>query len=431
VLRRLKGNSPERFLLFGRGISPVDPATRPAELGHWVDEAGRVEPVANVREAPPQGRSMSTSCDPPDLQPALGRTYLVFREADGRLLGQLAFHRDSRPTEAFPIADVGLFADSSWGRQVYQSSFDTAAPPNEAAEAAAGAAADEAHGTVTLRKPITAEAAEALARRAGAVPLSVTVARGSSRADYGFGAELASIGLFADALAWAGRSGTPPEAVRELARQLATTYTAYDFETDGAKIANANDILALAREGEGRPGVTAFVYRGGGEVRRRLQAEPLVASVGLAVQVRGRIGPAGQPVPPEEARPFPNSLQAADLHRRLAALAGLEVADAVLAGTWQLVDVDALPVAAGTLILRLGGGKMSGTLACSRFEGGYELKGQVLVFNTVKPSVAACAKAPTTWLGEGFFENPVATVRSTGSELILSRGNAIYRFVRA
>jgi hypothetical protein len=131
VLRRLKGNSPERFLLFGRGISPVDPATRPAELGHWVDEAGRVEPVANVREAPPQGRTMSTSCDPPDLQPALGRTYLVFREADGRLLGQLAFHRDSRPTEAFPIADVGLFAVSSWGRQGLSVLFRYGAPPNE------------------------------------------------------------------------------------------------------------------------------------------------------------------------------------------------------------------------------------------------------------------------------------------------------------
>jgi heat shock protein HslJ len=260
----------------------------------------------------------------------------------------------------------------------------------------------------------------------------VTVARGSSRADYGFGAELASIGLFADALAWAGRSGTPPEAVRELARQLATTYTAYDFETGRSE---DRECERHSRAREGRRGAHrshGLSYIGAAaRLRRRLQAEPLVASVGLAVQVRGRIGPAGQPVPPEEARPFPNSLQAADLHRRLAALAGLEVADAVLAGTWQLVDVDALPIAAGTLILRLGGGKMSGTLACSRFEGGYELKGQVLVFNTVKPSVAACAKAPTTWLGEGFFENPVATVRSTGSELILSRGNAIYRFVRA
>jgi hypothetical protein len=108
----------------------------------------------------------------------------------------------------------------------------------------------------------------------------------------------------------------------------------------------------------------------------------------------------------------------------------MSVEDAEIAGHWQLASVDTLSVAPGTLTLRLGGGRISGTLTCSTFDGRYDLQGRVMVFSGPKPKIAGCPKSETTWLGEGFFENPVATLRSTGTELVLSRGNAVYRFVR-
>jgi len=429
VLRRLKGSSPDRFILFGTGIMPIDPAAKAWDLGHWVDEAGRVEPFAGVREAPVQGRTTGTSCDPPDLRPALGRTYLVFREVDGRLLGPLVFHPGGRATEAFPIADVGLFADSSWARQAYHS-----APlrPNQASTTGRlDAAPDDHHGVVAFRTPVSAQAAEALARKAGATPVSVTVAIGKSVADYGLGSGLASLKLFEQAVSWAGRSSTPPEALRELARQLATAYTAHDFETDGAKIANARDLLAISAPQDPKTAaISGFVFRGGADVRRALQASPAVQSVTPAVRIRERTGAPVSPVPAEEGSPFPAAVGAAELHRRLSHLAEVSISDAAIAGSWRLASVDTLPVETKTLTLRLGGGRVSGTLACSSFEGSYDLQGTIILFSTPKPSVAGCAKAETTWLGEGFFENPAATVRSTGAELVLSRGNAAYRFVR-
>jgi hypothetical protein len=257
------------------------------------------------------------------------------------------------------------------------------------------------------------------------------VTKGRAAAEYGLGPEMASLRLFAEAAAWAGRSGTPPEALRELARQLANTYTAYDFETDGAKIANARDLLALSAPNEvGTPGISGFLFRGGADVRRVLEASAAVETVGPAVRVRERVGAPVAPLPAEEERAFPTPIGAAELHRRLSALAEVAVADAAIAGNWRLASVDGLAVEPGTLTLRLGEGRISGTLACSTFEGRYDLQGQVMLFSTLKPGVAGCRKAETTWLGERFFEDPAATVRSTGAELVLSRGNGVYRFVR-
>jgi hypothetical protein len=429
VLRRLKGGSPDRFILFGSGVEPVNHSAKASELGHWVDDAGRVEPFPYVREVSVQGRTMMTSCDPPDLRPALGRTYLVFREADGRLLGPVVFHPGGRATEAFPIADVGLFAESSWARQVYHSA--PPAPDRTAGRGRADALPDDQYGIVRFRTPLSAAAAEALARRAGATPVSVTVTNGTTNADYGLGVEVASLRLFTDAVAWAGRSSTPAEALRELGRQLASTYTAYDFETDGAKIANVRDLLAMSASNEAATfGISGFLFRGGAEVRRALQASAVVQSVTQAVRVRERVGAPVAPLPAEAASAFPTSLGAAELHRRISGLAGMSVEDAVIAGHWRLVSVDTLSVAPGTLTLRLGGGRISGTVACSTVDGRYDLQGRVMVFSGPKPKIAGCPKSETTWLGEGFFENPVATVRSTGTELVLSRGNAVYRFVR-
>jgi hypothetical protein len=422
VLRRLKGDSPDRFFLFGRSLAALDPSAKASDLRHWVDPEGRVYPFTNARELPARGREMMTSCDPPDIEARAGRVYLVFREADGRLLGSLPFHPGQRPAEGYAFADVGLAPDSPWARHVPHPEYRRRPEPD--------GVPDEAHGLLIFKSPVPAGTAEALARRAGAVPFAVTVMRGASRADYRLGTELAWPGLIGDAVTWASRNRTDSAGLRELARQAVDAWSAYDLGTDTAKREYALDLLGLAEpEPVGQPLVAGFAFRGGAAVRRVLAASQEVAMVQPAVRIRDRLG-----APPVASAP-PSIPPAADpfaevLHQRLAALAGREVADAAVAGAWQLADVDGIPIPRDTLRLRLDGGKLSGTLSCSSFAGRYRLVGLTMTFDAPKPSLATCAKRDTDWLGEGFWAEPVATVRSTGAELVLARGNARYRFVR-
>ncbi len=422
VLRRLKGGSPDRFLLFGRSLAALDPSAKPSDLRHWVDPEGRVYPFTNARELPARGREMMTSCDPPDIEARAGRVYLVFREADGRLLGSLPFHPGQRPAEGYAFADVGLAPDSPWARHVPHPEYRRRPSPE--------AVPDEAHGLITFKSPVPAATAEALARRAGAVPFAVSLVRGTSRADYRLGTEVAWPGIIGDAITWASRNRPDTAGLSELARQAVGSWSAYDLETDTAKREHALDLLALTRpEQAGAPLVTGFAFRGGAAVQRVLAASPDVAMVQPAIRVRGRLGaPLNGSAPP--SAPLAADPTAEVLHQRLAALAGREVADAALAGAWRLADVDGIPVLPDTLRLRLGGGQLFGTLSCSSFAGHYRLVGLTIAFDAPKPSLAACPRRDTDWLGEGFWAEPVATVRSTGAELVLACGNARYRFVR-
>jgi hypothetical protein len=422
VLRRLKGDSADRFFLFGRSLAGLDPSAKPSDLRHWVDPEGRVYPFANARELPARGREMMTSCDPPEIEARTGRVYLVFREADGRLLGTLPFHPGQRPAEGYAFADVGLAPDSPWARHMPH--------PEYRRRSNSEMVPDEAHGLIMFKSPVPAATADALARRAGAVPYAVSVVWGTSRADYRLGTELAWPGIIGDAITWASRNRTDTAGLSELARQAVDAWSAYDLGTDTAKREYALDLLALAEpEQMGQPRVAGFAFSGGAAVRRLLAASPDVARVQPAVRVRDRLGS------PSTASTTPSRPSAADpsaevLHQRLAALAGREVADAALAGAWRLADVDGIPVLPDTLRLRLGEGKLSGTLSCSSFAGRYRLVGLTMTFDLPKPSLAPCPKRDTDWLGEGFWAEPVATVRSTGAELVLARGNARYRFVR-
>lgn len=422
VLRRLKGNSPDRFLLFGRGLAALDADAKPSDLRHWVDPEGRVYPFVNARELPAMGREMMTSCDPPDVEARTGRTYLIFREADGRLLGPLLFHPGQRPAEGYAFADVGLPADSSWARHVPHPEYRTRPVPD--------VTTDDAHGLLLFKAPVTAATAKSLARRAGAAPFAVTVVRGASRAEYRLATELAWLELFDDAVAWAASNRADPAGLRELARRTVDAHSAYDIGTDGAKRDHALDLLALANPGDdAAPLVAGFAFQGDAAVRRALATSPAVASVQAAARIRGRVG--APPADRIERPSAPSGEPTAEvLHQRLAALAGREVADAALAGAWRLTDVDGIAVLADTLRLRLGGGQLSGTLSCRPFEGRYRLVGLTMTFDAPKPSLATCPKRETDWLGEGFWAEPVATVRGTGAELVLARGNARYRFVR-
>jgi len=422
VLRRLKGDSPDRFLLFGRSLAALDPDAKPSDLRHWVDPEGRVYPFANTRELPAMGRETMTSCDPPDVEARPGRTYLIFREADGRLLGSLPFHPDQRPVAGYAFADVGLPPDSAWARHVPHPEYRRRQRPT------AETAPDEAHGLLTFRTPVPAATAKALARRAGAVPFAVTVARSGSRAEYRLGTELAWLGIIDDAVAWGARNRTDRAGLRALAGRTVDAYSAYDLGTDAAKRDYALGLLALDQlEPDAAPLVAGLAFRGDAAVRRALAAAPEVASVRTAARIRDRIG---EPPSGPTQRPAASAEGPAPeiLHQRLAALAGRAVAEEALAGAWRLVDVDGIPVPADTL--RLGGGQVSGTLACSPFAGRYEITGLTIRFDAPKPARAACPKRDTDWLGEGFWAEPVATVRKTGAELLLARGNARYRFVR-
>lgn len=424
VLRRLKGDSPDRFILFGTGLPAANAIAQASRLEHWVDPDGRVYPHTNVRELPVRGRETMTSCDPPDLQARPGRTYLVFREADGRLLGPLLFHPDQRPVAGYAFADVGLPPDSSWARHVPHPEYRRRPTPR------LETAPDEAHGLLTFRTPVPAATAKALARRAGAVPFAVTVGRGETRAEYRLGTELAWPGIIDDAVAWAARNRTDRAGLRALAAQVVDAYSAYDLGTDTVKREHALDLLALDEpEIEAAPLIAGFAFRGDAAVRRALAAAPEVASLQAAVRIRDRVG--APPVAAAERPAAPDESSAPEiLHQRLAVLAGREVADAALAGAWRLADVDGIPVPPDTLRLRLGGGEVSGALACSPFAGRYELAGLTIRFDAPKPARLTCPKRDTDWLGEGFWAEPVATVRKTGQELLLARGNARYRFVR-
>ncbi|AKQ40828.1 hypothetical protein CP97_00330 [Aurantiacibacter atlanticus] len=112
VIERVKGNSPDRFSLF---VGASGPDHRDIEAQHWVDEQGRVTPYPFPLEQVPQadGNYSMTSCHPGWLAVREGETYVVFRNADGRLLGRFALYEDLF-TAAFPLVQAGLGTREGW-----------------------------------------------------------------------------------------------------------------------------------------------------------------------------------------------------------------------------------------------------------------------------------------------------------------------------
>jgi hypothetical protein len=420
VLSRIKGASAERFLLFGRAFGAVDPAAQADSLGHWLDDAGRVVPFENVREAPLSRLQAISSCDPPQLAARPGRIYLVFRGADGRLLGPARFHADGAPVRGFPFADVGLPADSAWARQVMM--LAVGAEPSSVPPASAPASASERRAV--FRTPLSAAAARALLERAAVVPAAVTVVRGGATGEYRPGTGQAGPGLLDAALAWAQGWGGAEEGaagLREIARQTVEAYGVYDLSADTVKRMAAEQLLALAASAEaGSPSVAAVTFAASPAAERALAASPQVLAVepaAVSARVRGP-ATAGRPLEPVE------------IHRRLAALSGREVGAGEVEGDWRLAQVDSYMVPAGTLELSLKGGALSGRLACAPFSGRYALKGMAIQMTAPKPSIAACPKRETDWFGDFFWRDPVSTVRGTGAALVLQSLNATYRFER-
>lgn len=128
-IANLKGGGPDRFSLFGTGLTlrPEADHLLTAPLQHFTREDGRVVPFPYNEErqrqlfsnpgGPPPPPMTMTSCSPPELAGKTGRFYVVMRGADGRLLANFPLY-DGAPSPAFGWVPVTLANDDYWLRAV-------------------------------------------------------------------------------------------------------------------------------------------------------------------------------------------------------------------------------------------------------------------------------------------------------------------------
>ena len=174
-IAHLKGNGPDRFSLFGSGLTIQPDAERifKAPLQHFTGEDGRVRPFGYNEER--QGRLFPpvsgvepppvqmTSCSPPGLAGETGRFYVVMRGADGRLLGNFSLYGETR-AQAFGFVPVRLEREDHWLRAVLMGT--------ENRQPAEGPAVLHLSGNVDPAR------IEAALRRAGVIPVAAFVRSG-------------------------------------------------------------------------------------------------------------------------------------------------------------------------------------------------------------------------------------------------------------
>lgn len=112
VIDRLKGSSPDRFNLF---VGASGPDHKDVQAYHWVDDQGRIKPYPYPEEMTPaaDGNFRLTSCHPGFLSVTKDEAYLIFRNAQGRLLGRFALY-DDLTTAAFPLVRASLGDREGW-----------------------------------------------------------------------------------------------------------------------------------------------------------------------------------------------------------------------------------------------------------------------------------------------------------------------------
>ncbi|HEY0629620.1 MAG TPA: hypothetical protein VGD23_09850 [Sphingomicrobium sp.] len=418
VLRRIKGDSPELFLLFG-SVGEAKPGGSWG-MTHWVDKQGRVEPHEGVREAPVVMPIGMTSCDPPALTVAPGRTYLVFREADGRLLGAVPFHPGSIPRRLTAIALADPWPEDDIARIAVQ---------NQPAPVTAGPVAETVPGraTVRFRRPLSGAAASAVLSRAGAIPFGVLLTSGGVTADYRLGSDLAYSGLIADAVAWATARQT--SQAQALAAAFVDRYPLSSLANDYAPKQLATAIVDIAdRPGTGDVLVDAADVVATPASQARLAALPEVGGVEPGRKVRGRIVSALFEHPsPRQAEP-----SAEQLYGRLAQISGRSLAPNALDGAWRLVGSYEARFSQPPLVLTLASGEATATLTClPPVEGRFTLSGLLLSLDLPKPSLKSCPQTMDYWSAEYLFGTQTFSVRLDGEELVLKGPNGIdLRFQR-
>jgi hypothetical protein len=130
TIARFKGNSADRFTLFGSGLTlrPESETVAQAPLQHFTSETGHVTPFsyseervrnlfpANVSD-PPAPPAPMTSCSPDAISAETGRFYIVLRGADGRLLNSIPISDGTKAATiapAFGFVPVNLKPDDFW-----------------------------------------------------------------------------------------------------------------------------------------------------------------------------------------------------------------------------------------------------------------------------------------------------------------------------
>lgn len=120
VVERLKGNSPAAFTLGGSAFDPkpyrAEGVDRGGPGGHFLDAVGRPLPqtIYHGDELGLENLLPMTSCHTPALTAQRGASYLIFRDARGRLLGPVTFHASAPPVRTYAYAVVDRSAGDRW-----------------------------------------------------------------------------------------------------------------------------------------------------------------------------------------------------------------------------------------------------------------------------------------------------------------------------
>lgn len=427
VLDRWKGNSPDRFILFG--WAPPKAVDQPSwSMTHWVDGQGRVEPFESIRESSVAMPAGMTSCDPSALAVTPGRIYIVYREADGRLLGAIQYHEGGRAVRGTSIVEGALWPDNDWARELHiGAAYEGRKKPQLRT-------VDPARTIVRFRRPIAAVRVSELLRRVGAQPYAVRMVRGEVRSEYRLDAGQAWPGIVADAATWANAARTDPALIKAQAAALIDKYAVRDLTNDGSKQRTAQTLMAVgAAEAERGPALVESVAVVGNDgVRRALAGLAEVAEATAAVLIRGRV--ASGPVP-VEAVPSGAWLQedGVPLYRRLAKFAGRDLPVSALEGSWKLVGTSYENYTDDVMTLTFADGRVSLTSPCVPATAGtYRYEGLVLEIEMEKQSVKACPQRSSYRLADYWFgDNKMLTVRANGDALTLigTGGEYIFRSV--
>ena len=425
VLRRWKGTSTDRFILFGRLVPQREPGW---SLTHWVNDQGEIEPFESVREGWSSTPTGMTSCDPPALGVKAGQTYVVLREADGRLLGAVRYHPGGRAIRGTAISEANLWPDHDWARQMsYTAEASKLGPP-----AAPVGTPDPTHATVRFRDPVTAAVATDILRRAGAQPFAVALIRSGVTSDYRLGTDQAWLGIIADAAAWASRSRTGSSILQTQAGSLVEAYSVSSVTNDTTKREHARMVLALAQAAaeQGPALVSSVSFIGGSAVEHALSVRPEVADVVPATSIRGLVSTA-PPLALMAGNPLPQ-LEPVELHRRLTAIAARAVLPSAFEGSWRLVGSYESDFGEEVMTLTFRTGNVTATFPCiPAVTGTYKLEGQALEIAMPKPSLKACPQRHSFWTADFFFgDSEVMTARLRGDELLLIGNGGEYRFTR-
>lgn len=108
-LVKVKGGGPDRFTLFAQ---PGKVPSSKIELRHSTLDDGRVYPLSIPWEFDPFAKTM-TSCDPGFINPEPGKLYVVYRDANGRLLRTIPYYPDM-PGAGFSFVPAVLNDPTGW-----------------------------------------------------------------------------------------------------------------------------------------------------------------------------------------------------------------------------------------------------------------------------------------------------------------------------